>query len=258
MPCGVGCGPGSIAPFDSRALLHRFHSPLAFHPRRRPIKPAAIKVLIVDDEPILRRGLALLVGEDEDIEVVGEAAGSDEAMRLIEQADPDVVVTELLPGVAWFEFIAQMAERGRPLVLVISHADEMIYGPRTLRLGARGYLLKTESPDALIQAVHRIAAGEVAISERLASRLMKEMVLGEPSNDPSSIGRLTTRQLEVFELIGQSWSTREIAERLNLSIKTVNVYRAKIKAKLSLDTTTKLSQLAVEWVERQKRARATS
>ncbi len=192
------------------------------------------------------------------MEVVGEAASSGEALRLINQTDPDVVVTELLPGVAWFEFIAQMAERGRPLVLVISHADEMIYGPRTLRLGARGYVLKNETPETLIHAIRRIAAGEVAISDRLASRLMKEMVLGEPANDPSSIGRLTTRQLEVFELIGQSWSTREIAERLRLSIKTVNVYRAKIKAKLSLETTTKLSQLAVEWVERQKRARTAS
>src|SRR5690606_20010577 len=121
---------------------------------------------------------------------------------------------------------------------------------------ARGYVLKSESPETLIHAIHRVAAGEVAISDRLASQLMKEMVLGESTDDPSSISRLTTRQLEVFELIGQSWNTREIAERLNLSIKTVNVYRAKIKAKLNLKTTTKLSQLAVEWVEHQKRARS--
>jgi len=127
-----------------------------------------------------------------------------------------------------------------------------------LRQGARGYVLKTESPETLIRAIHLAASGEVAVSDRLASRLMKEVVLGQPYNESSSVERLTNRQLEVFELIGQSWNTREIAERLTLSIKTVNVYRARIKDKLKLDTSTKLSQLAVEWVERQNRARTSS
>lgn len=179
-------------------------------------------------------------------------------MRLIEENDPDVVVTELLPGAAWLSFISQVSERGRPLVLVFSHADELIYGPRTLRLGARGYVQKTELPETLINAIHLVATGEVALSERLSTRMMKEVVLGLPSSEMSSIGRLTNRQLEVFELIGQSWNTREIADRLQLSIKTVNVYRAKIKAKLDLETTTNLSQLAVDWVERQKRSRTPS
>lgn len=227
--------------------------------RRHSIEPAAITVLIVDDEPILRRGIALLIRESPAMQVVGEASTSVEAEALIEQKSPDVVVTELLPGAAWFEFIAQMSQKTRPRVLVFSHADEMIYGPRTLRLGARGYVQKTEAPETLIAAIRQVASGELALSDRLSTRLMKEVVHGHSQTDSetSSIGRLTNRQLEVFELIGQSWNTREIADRLQLSIKTVNVYRAKIKAKLNLETTTKLSQLAVEWVEQQKRTRAT-
>lgn len=212
-----------------------------------------MKVLIVDDEPILRRGIALLLNETQDMTVVGEAASSDEALQIIERSDPDVVVMELLPGVAGFEFIEQLAQRTRPAVIVFSHADEMIYAPRALRLGARGYVMKSEDPEVLLRAIRTVLTGEICISDRLASRLVKEMVLGEPQREPSPIGRLTDRQLEVFELIGRCWSTREIAERLSLSIKTVNVYRAKIKEKLNLKSGSNLSRLAVEWVERQKR-----
>ncbi len=229
-----------------------------FELRRHPIESATIEIVIVDDQPILRRGIALLISEDPKLHVAGEASNSDEASAIIEQTKPDVVVTELIPGFAWYEFIAKVVEIDRPRVVVFSHADEMIYGPRTLRQGARGYVLKTESPETLIRAIHLAASGEVAVSDRLASRLMKEVVLGQPYNESSSVERLTNRQLEVFELIGQSWNTREIAERLTLSIKTVNVYRARIKDKLKLDTSTKLSQLAVEWVERQNRARTSS
>lgn len=236
----------------------RRQSGLRSDSRRYDIEPLAIKILVVDHEPILRRGMALLIGEVPHMTVIGEAADIKEALSLIDQHDPDVVVTELFPDAVWFKFISQMSGRGRPKVLVFSHADELNYGPRTLRLGARGYVQKSETPEVLLGAIRLVAVGDVAISERLSTRLMKEVVFGLPQGEKSSVSSLTNRQLEVFELIGQSWNTREIAERLHLSIKTVNVYRAKIKMKLELQTTTNLSQAAVEWVQRQKHSRTTS
>lgn len=215
-----------------------------------------VTILIVDDEPIRRRGIALLLNDVNGLTVVGEAASGDEALTLVGKSDPDLVVSELLPNVVGFDFIEELGHRSRPAVLIFTQADELIYAPRAVRLGARGFVLKSEPPEVLLKAIAAIAAGGSYVSDRLANHLVKEAVFGESGPEKSPIDRLSDRQLEVFELIGQCWTNREIAERLHLSIKTVNVHRANIREKLDLHGSRELTQLAVEWVGRHKYARS--
>lgn len=209
-----------------------------------------VRVLLVDDHPIFRLGLRSLLIKD-GIQVVGEAENLRDARRLLHELSPDVIVLDLMlgngSGLELLEELAQLAPQASALVL--SMMDEELYAERVLQQGAKGYLMKSEDPKRLVAAVRGVATGEVQVSDQLTRRLLRRVVQGESfASDP--IDSLTTRELEVFQLIGQGHTTKQVADALSLSPKTVETHQAKIKRKLGLRTTNQLVRHAVTWIQR--------
>jgi DNA-binding NarL/FixJ family response regulator len=217
--------------------------------------PAAAKkkILVVDDHPFMRAGMTQLIDRQPDLQVCGEAGNSADAMREVARCHPDLVLTDLtMPGRGGLEFIKdlQAMAAGVP-VLVMSMHDEAIYAERVLRAGGRGYIMKEAGGENLLAAVRQVLRGEVYVSPRMAARLLEMFSGRKPRGSSSPIEKLSDREFEVFQLIGQGNSTRDIAARLNLSPKTVDVHRGHIKEKLELKDTTALVRHAVRWVETQ-------
>jgi len=208
-----------------------------------------IRVLLVEDHPVVRRGMAGVIREQPDLRVCGEAANMAEAMRLLREHRPHVAVVDLGlgsgHGLELIEMIREQNKRAR--ILVVSAQDERLYAERCLRAGAAGYLGKEASAEELIAAIRRVAAGEVALSSEMSNQLLHAMV-GGAVKDVDPISTLSNRELEVFELIGNAQTTRQIAEHLVLSPKTVETHRENIKTKLGLTNTAELTRRAVEWV----------
>jgi DNA-binding NarL/FixJ family response regulator len=205
-------------------------------------------VLIVDDHPLVRRGLAELLAAEKDLEVCGEAADADEAVRLIEQRKPQVVVLDLsLKNSNGIELIERIKARDNGVrVLVSSMHDESLFAERVLRAGGMGYINKQEPIEKLILAIRQILQGDVYLSPRMAGRLLQAAV-GAPL-DRNPIETLSNRELEVFQFIGQGMTTKQIAQKLELSPKTIETHREKIKSKLNLANSIELSRHAVRWV----------
>lgn len=207
------------------------------------------RVLIVDDHPVVRRGLAELINDETDMEVCGEASDAPDALRQVEVKHPDVVVVDIsLQAGNGIELIQQIKEHDeRVKTLVSSMHDESLFAERALRAGAMGYINKQEPTERVIDAIREVLSGQVYLSARMANRLLQSVVGGETlGQDP--IGTLSNRELEVFELIGQGLTTKKIAGRLHLSPKTIETHREKIKTKLNLSNSTELSRRAVQWV----------
>jgi DNA-binding NarL/FixJ family response regulator len=209
------------------------------------------RVLIVDDHPIVREGLALLISSQADLEVCGEAEDVITAGQLIDEARPDVAIVDIsLKGSSGLELIKRIkAKHPSVQILVSSIHDESVYAERALRAGAMGYVNKQEATRTILVALRRILDGRVYLSERMADRLLCRTVGG--GGEPivgSPIESLSDRELEVFELIGQGLSTTEIAARLHLSSKTVETYRDRIRVKLNLTTGFQLARYALQWV----------
>jgi DNA-binding NarL/FixJ family response regulator len=216
--------------------------------------PAKKRILLVDDHPFMRAGLAGLIERQPDLLVCGEAGNPSEAFRGIPKFKPDLVLTDLtMPGRSGLEFIKDLvaAEPGLA-VLVISMHDEVVHAERALRAGARGYIMKEAGGENLLAAIRQILRGEVYVSPRMSARILEGMTGATPRRSSSPIEKLTDREFEVFQLIGQGKSTRDIAEQLHLSTKTVDVHRGNIKEKLALNDATALIRHAVRWVETQK------
>lgn len=209
------------------------------------------KILIVDDHPLMRKGLALTLGSEPDLNVVAQAADAEEALEAFEKYSPDLAVVDIsLPGMSGLELIKHMLALKPDLaLLVVSRHDEALYAERAIRAGARGYVMKLEAGEVMVKAVRRVLSGGVYVSEEINERLLMGMATGRSSMTDSPLEVLSDRELEVFELTGRGLGTREIAERLHLSVKTVESYRARIKNKLNLNTATELMQHAVQWVE---------
>ena len=206
------------------------------------------RILVVDDHPIVRQGMALLINREADLEVCGEAEEASAALAAIEHLRPDIVIVDLsLNGPDGMDLIKAIRTRSAALpVLVLSMHDELTYAERALRAGANGYIMKQEATTRVLTAVRRILKGEVYLSDRAASRVVQQYVRGS-ARDTSPIAELSDRELEVFRLIGQGHGTRQIAEELHLSIKTVESYQAHIKEKLSLRSARELVQHAILW-----------
>lgn len=227
-------------------------------PRPAPAAPAAARpsrrrLLVVDDHPFMRAGLAQLINQQPDLEVAGEAGNPAEAIRELARCKPDLVLTDItMPGRSGLEFIKDLhAAEPKLAVLVISMHDEAIYAERVLRAGGRGYIMKEAGGENLLAAIRQILRGEVYVSPRMAMRMMESFTRRTPRGSSSPIGQLTDREFEVFQLIGTGKSTRDIAAQLHLSTKTVDVHRGHIKEKLELKDTTALVRHAVRWVETQ-------
>ncbi len=209
------------------------------------------KILIVDDHPLMRKGLALSLNAEIDLTVCGQVANAEEALSALEELDPDLAIVDIsLPGMSGLELIKHMqALRPEIRTLVVSRHDEALYAERAIRAGARGYVMKLEAGERIVKAVRRVLAGGIYVSEEINERLLLGLAAGRQELAQSPLEVLSDRELEVFEMTGRGLGTREIAERLHLSVKTVESYRARIKDKLNLKTAAELMQHAVQWVE---------
>jgi len=207
------------------------------------------KIFVVDDHPIVRQGLALLINREPDLTVCGEAEDAQTAMQSIAIAKPDVMVVDIsLNGPDGLDLLKEVRTRYPDLpVLILSMHDESIYAERALRAGAQGYIMKQEATEKVLVALRRILTREIYVSERIANRMLQHYIGNRGSGRPASIADLTDRELEVFRLIGEGHSTRQIAEELHISVKTVESYQAHIKEKLSLRSARELVQHAIQW-----------
>lgn len=212
-------------------------------PRRR-------RIVIVDDHPILRKGLAMVIDQEQDLLVAGEAEDAAAGLRMVEALIPDVVIVDLsLPGVDGIELIKTLKARHREVpALVVSMHDENLYAERALRAGARGYIVKQEAVDNVLVAIRKVLRGEIFVSDRIATRMVESLIGGDRKGANSPLDLLSDRELTVFRMIGQGLGTRGIAESLHLSVKTVESHRSHIKVKLQLASGVELVKHAVGWV----------
>lgn len=235
----------------------------AKRPRRKADPPqptipnkAVVKktVLIVDDHPLVRQAIAWLIGHTADLALCGEAGDFQAAIDAVEQLSPDVVIVDVrLKGRSGLELIKEICRRRPDLaVLVFSMHEEPLYAERALRLGARGYVTKAEPAETILQAIRRVVEGNVYISENLSSRVLRAIVAGRPFSGGLLVDQLSDRQFQVFELIGQGLGTREIAQRLCLSVKTIDTYREHIKQRLNLDSSSELLKYAIQWARSER------
>jgi DNA-binding NarL/FixJ family response regulator len=209
------------------------------------------RILIVDDHPLMRKGLALTLSAETDLEVVGQAADAEEALSVFDKLNPDLVLIDIsLPGMSGLELLKHLIALNPDLLaLMVSRHDEALYAERAVRAGAKGYVMKLEAGDDIVQAVRHVIRGGIYMSDELKDRLLFGAAVGRKAPLQSPLEVLSDRELEVFEMTGRGLPTREIAERLHLSVKTVESYRARIKQKLNIETGTELLQQAVQWVE---------
>lgn len=210
------------------------------------------KILIVDDHPILRKGLTLLINQEPDLIVCAEAENAQAALEIIESATPDMAIVDIsLPGIDGIELIKTLRLRHKDMpVLVVSMHDEALYAERSLRAGARGYIMKQEALEKVLVAIRKVLEGEIFVSDRVTTKMLEKFVSVEGVRETSSpIDLLSNRELTVLRLIGQGYKTRQIAEKLHLSMKTVESYRAHIKDKLKLGDGTDLLKYAIQWVQ---------
>ena len=210
-------------------------------------KPA--RLVLIDDHPIVRKGLVAMFEAEDDLDVIGEASSLAEGLDLLRDTKPDLAIVDLSLGDGHgLELIKQVHAQGWGVkLLVCSMLDEALYTDRVLRAGASGYLRKDEAADHVVDAVRSVLAGKVYLSESATSRVLQQISAGESKPGESPVDQLSDRELEVFEMIGDGLGSREIAGRLHLSIKTVETYREKIKAKLSLKNGNELTRHAIHF-----------
>lgn len=222
---------------------------------KKSTAPARKKILIVDDHPMMREGLAQLIGNEAEMTVCGEAGDAREALEKIHATCPDLVLTDIsLPGKSGLELIKDIqALHAGTAVLAISMHDEAFYAERVLRAGARGYIMKQEGGQKFLQAIRRVLEGQIFVSDKMSARILESLSGNLAENSDSPVRRLSDREFEVFQLISQGLGTSDIATRLRLSVKTVEVHRANIKQKLNLSTATDLVRYAVRWLDSQER-----
>ncbi len=210
-----------------------------------------IRIIIVDDHVILREGLTLIINLEEDFEICGEAEDAAEAFRLIGELQPDLAIVDItLKESSGIELVRDLKslEYNIP-VLILSMHDESFYANRAIKAGARGYIMKQETSMNLANAIRKIMSGKIYLSEKMTDQMLTS--LSSPQNEPmlSPVGQLSNRELEVFELIGQGLSTRQIAKNINLSDKTIGAYKENIKQKLGLKGAAELARHAFDWFE---------
>ena len=214
-------------------------------------KKSKSRILLVDDHPIVRQGLAELIDHEKDLSVCGVADDIHKALEQITSLMPDLVMVDIsLRGSNGIELLKNIKVRyPKQAVLMLSMHDESLYAVRALRAGASGYVMKQEATDRVLTAIRQVLNGEIYLSERMEKKMMHQLVGGRAARTGSPLEDLSDRELEVFNLIGQGHGTRQIAEELHLSIKTIESHRAHIKEKLNLKNATELVQHAIQWRE---------
>jgi len=209
------------------------------------------RVLIVDDHPAVRQALAMLIGQQSDLEVCGEAADLSEALRLVADTQPNVAVIDIsLKTGCGIDLIKRIKDRNDSVrMLVWSTHSESLYAERALRAGALGYINKDQATDKIVEGIRRVLEGKVYLSDAMVETMLQRAVGGSREETTRSpLAALADRELEVFRLIGQGVKTAAIAERLHVSVKTIETYRERIRKKLDLGDGTELAHYATQWV----------
>jgi DNA-binding NarL/FixJ family response regulator len=217
------------------------------------VKDRKAKIFLVDDHPLFREGLAGLINRLPDICVCGEAESARDALRAIAKQKPDVAIVDLsLREGSGLDLIKEIKARSpSTAIIVLSMHDERRYAERSVRAGARGYIMKAESANNVIAAVRDVLKGNLYLSQQMRAAFVERFVDGAPARSQSPLETLSNRELEVFQLLGQGYETRRVAEMLGLSIKTVQAFCAKIKSKLQLANASELLREAVRWSDNQ-------
>lgn len=216
-------------------------------------KNSVKRILIVDDHPMMRTGLAQLIDNEGDLKVCAEADNAGQAIDIVSREKFDLALLDIsLPGKNGLELLKDFRSlRPEMPVLVVSMHDEMIYAERVLRAGGRGYIMKQEGGEKFLAAIRQVLAGQIYVSRTMSSRILEVFSGRQAEASGSPVQKLSDREFEVFQLIGQGVGTRAIADQLHLSVKTVEVHRANIKEKLGVKTATDLVRFAVRWVDSQ-------
>ena len=217
-------------------------------------KPGPKKILVIEDHPIMRSGLAELIGRESDLMLCGEADDADKALKAIEKLKPDIALVDItLKDSSGIDLIKDIKIRWPKLpVLVLSMHEEFVYAERVLRAGARGYVTKTGASATVIAAVRQVLSGGVYLSESIISKVLHKMVGAGNDLGTFPIDRLSDREFEVFDLIGQGLEMRQIAQKLHLSVKTIDTHRDHMKRKLNLGSATELLKYAVQWIQSER------
>jgi DNA-binding NarL/FixJ family response regulator len=221
---------------------------------RKKAAQSRIRILIVDDHPMMREGLAQLIGHQADMMVCGQSGEAGDALEKVRLLKPSLVLADItLPGRNGLELIKdiQVLDAGVG-VLVLSMHDESFYAERVLRAGGRGYVMKQEGGKKIIEAIREVSAGRIFVSEKMAARILEIFSGHRPDDGKSAVENLTDREFEVFQLIGQGMGTKDLAAQLHVSPKTIEVHRANIKGKLRVKNMAELIRHAVRWVESEK------
>jgi DNA-binding NarL/FixJ family response regulator len=213
-----------------------------------------IKILLVDDHPLVREGLTNLISQQSDFEICGEAGDEPQALELIGILQPDVAIVDItLENGSGIELIKSIkAIHPAVKMLVLSMHDESLYAERALRAGAHGYIMKREAAKKTIDGIRSVLAGQVYVSDKIAAMMNEKFDEGRPVDELSMVEQLSNRELEVFALLGRGQNTRQIAEHLQVGFKTVQAYNARIKEKLKLANATELLREALRWHESQQ------
>ena len=216
-------------------------------------KDSRKRILLVDDHAVVRYGMAHLINRESDLVVCGEQEDAAHALTAVGKLKPDLVVADIsLKDSSGLELMRNIKSQFEGLpVLVVSAHDEAVYAEIAFRAGALGYLMKGEALDQIVTAIRRVLSGNIYVSDALAARLLRQQISGRPDVQEPMVGRLSSRELEVFQLIGQWKKTSEIAGQLHLSIKTIEYYREQIKQKLDLKNAAELTQQATTWAQRE-------
>lgn len=212
-----------------------------------------LKIVVVDDHPIVRQGLAQIINQEEDMALAGEAGDATEAMKVIKQVNPDMAIIDVsLTGTSGIELTKNiLIHYPKMPILIVSMYDESLYVERVLKAGAKGYLMKQEATDNIVAAIRKILGGDIYVSEKMRDTLVHKLIAGGVPSGSSS-ENLSDRELEVLQLLGQGFSTRQIAEELHVSVKTVESHYANMKNKLNLKSAHELIQYAIKWTLAEK------
>jgi DNA-binding NarL/FixJ family response regulator len=215
----------------------------------RSNSPSRRRVLIVDDHPLLRKGIAALINQATDLVVAAEASAAQSALEELARQEFEIATVDIsLPGTDGIELVRMIHQRYPSVpVLVLSMHDESLFAERALRAGAMGFVMKHEPAETILHAIRRVLEGHTHVSERIATRMIKKLTSTQKEPGHRSLDCLSDRELSVFRMIGQGRTTRQIAEELHVSIKTVESHRAHLKEKLGIASGAELVRCACVW-----------
>lgn len=213
-------------------------------------KAGSRRIVLVDDHPVTREGVRVLIDQEPDLHVCGQTDSAPAALQLIQKLEPDLAIVDItLKTTSGIELMKNLKALLPDLpVLVMSMHEESLYAERALRAGAKGYIMKHEASDRILVAIRSVIAGELYLSEKMKEKMLNRLVRSRKDEVVFTIDTLSDREMEVFQLIGNGFGTRQIADKLNLSVKTIDSYREHLKLKLRLEKGTDLVRHAIQWM----------